>query len=81
MKRRLLVALSIAGVSVFIAVQSMPLQGQSQNQSAIGANTPDLVITAYNGGPPIAYTAPAIDSPSAAIDSWNHHVRQNTGTI
>ncbi|HEX5109871.1 MAG TPA: hypothetical protein VFV95_15575 [Vicinamibacterales bacterium] len=58
MKRRLLVALSIAAVSVFIAVQSMPLQGQTQSQSTIGANTPDLVVTAYNGGPPIPYTVP-----------------------
>jgi len=58
MKRRLLVAASIAAVSAFVALQSMPLQGQGQSQSTIGAGTPDLVITAYNNGPPIAYTVP-----------------------
>ena len=58
MKRRLLVAVSIAAVSAFVALQSLPLQGQGQNQSTIGAGTPDLVITAYNDGPPIAYTVP-----------------------
>jgi hypothetical protein len=55
MKRRLLVAISVAAVSAFVALQSLPLQGQGQ---VIGAGAPDLVITAYNGGPPIPYTVP-----------------------
>jgi hypothetical protein len=58
MKRRLLVAIGIAAVGVFVALASLPLQGQAQSQTTIGANTPDLVITAYNGGPPIPYTVP-----------------------
>jgi hypothetical protein len=58
MTRRLLVALGVAAIAIFIGVASMPLHGQGQAQSVIGANTPDLVITAYNNGPAIVYTVP-----------------------
>ena len=58
MRRRLLVALGGVALGIFVALQSLPLQGQAPAQSVIGANTPDLVITAYNGGPPIQYTVP-----------------------
>jgi hypothetical protein len=49
---------AIAATSTFIALVSLPLQGQGQNAGPIGAWAPDLVITAYNGGPPITYSVP-----------------------
>ncbi|HEX5109872.1 MAG TPA: hypothetical protein VFV95_15580 [Vicinamibacterales bacterium] len=58
MRRRTLVTSGIAATSVFVAILALPLQGQSPSQSAIGAGAPALVITAYNGGQPIAYTVP-----------------------
>jgi hypothetical protein len=41
---------------MFVALASLPINGQAPTQ--IGAGAPDLVITAYNGGPPIPYTVP-----------------------
>jgi hypothetical protein len=58
MKRQILLMTGVAATAVFVAILSLPLQGQAQSQSVIGAGTPDLVITAYNGGPPIPYTVP-----------------------
>jgi hypothetical protein len=46
--RRVLISACVAAAIAMIA--SMPISGQS--------NTPPLVITAYNGGPAIAYTTP-----------------------
>ncbi len=57
MRRRILLSIGIAATATFVAILSLPVQGQGQNQT-IGAGTPDLVITAYNGGPPIPYTVP-----------------------
>jgi hypothetical protein len=57
MTRRVLAAVGVAAPFAFVALVVLPLSGQS-GQAAIGAGTPDLVITAYNGGPPIPYTVP-----------------------
>ena len=56
MRRRILVSSGIAATAVFVAILALPLQGQSR--STIGAGTPALVITAYNGGPALPYTVP-----------------------
>jgi hypothetical protein len=58
MRRPILVSTGVAATAAFVAVLSLPLRGQSAGSPAIGANTPPLVITAYNGGPPIPYTVP-----------------------
>jgi hypothetical protein len=57
MTRRVLAGIGVPATLVFVAVASLPLSGQG-GQTAIGAGAPDLVITAYNGGPPIEYTVP-----------------------
>jgi hypothetical protein len=57
MRTRILLSTGIAASAVFIATIAAPVQGQGQNQP-IGANTPDLVITAFNGGPAPSYTVP-----------------------
>jgi hypothetical protein len=57
MTRRVLAALGIAATFAFVALASLPLSGQS-GQAAIGAGAPDLVITAYGGGPPTPYAVP-----------------------
>ena len=56
MRRRVLAGASASASAVFVGLLSLPLNGQQS--PAIGANTPPLVITAYNGGPPIQYTVP-----------------------
>jgi len=56
MRRRLLAGASVSASAVFVGLLSLPLEGQQT--SIIGANTPPLVVTAYNGGPPIQYTVP-----------------------
>jgi hypothetical protein len=53
MTRRFLAAVGVAATCAFIAVASLPLAGQGSGKPA-----PPLVITAYNGGPPIAFTVP-----------------------
>ena len=53
MRRRVLAGASASASAVFVGLLSLPLNGQQS--PAIGANTPPLVITAYNGGPPIPY--------------------------
>ncbi len=58
MRRRLLVSSGVLATVTFIAIVSLPLQGQGSAQQTIGANTPPLVITAYNGGAPTPYTLP-----------------------
>ena len=55
MPRRLPTGVWGAASGLFIALVSLPLSGQ---QSTIGAGAPPLVITAYNGGPPISYSVP-----------------------
>jgi len=55
MPRRLPTGVWVAASGLCIALISLPLSGQ---QSAVGAGAPPLVITAYNGGPPITYTVP-----------------------
>ena len=52
---RLLTGVWVAASGLCIALISLPLSGQ---QPAVGAGAPPLVITAYNGGPPITYTVP-----------------------
>src|SRR5687768_10745766 len=49
MSKRLLVSIGLSAAIALIA--SLPLQGQGS-----GVPAPPLVITAYNGGPPIPYT-------------------------
>jgi hypothetical protein len=56
MRLRVLLGIGIAATGTFVGLAPLPLAGQAQ--APIGANTPDLVITAYNGGPPIGYTVP-----------------------
>jgi len=56
MKRRLLAGTGVSAMASFVGLLSLPLSGQQQ--TPIGANTPPLVITAYNGGPPAPYTVP-----------------------
>ncbi len=51
MSRRILASIAVATAVAFIA--SLPVSGQGG-----GAPAPPLVITAYNGGPPISYTVP-----------------------
>jgi hypothetical protein len=58
MKRPILLSTCVAAAAAFVAILSMPLRGQSQNPQAIGAGTPALVITAYNGGAATNYTVP-----------------------
>ena len=53
MPRRVLAAIVVSS-GLFLTVTSLPLAGQSSSAAA----TPPLIITAYNGGPPIAYTVP-----------------------
>jgi hypothetical protein len=50
-----LTACGVVSSGAFVALLSLPVSGQ---QPTIGANAPPLTITAYNGGPPIAYTVP-----------------------
>jgi hypothetical protein len=57
MARRVLAAVSVAAPFAFVTLMVLPLSGQG-GQAVIGAGTPDLVITAYNGGPPLPYTVP-----------------------
>jgi hypothetical protein len=57
MTRRVLAAIGGAATFAFVALASLPLSGQG-GQAALGAGAPDLVITAYGGGPPIPYTVP-----------------------
>ena len=58
MRRPVLLSIGVAALAAIIAAPSVPLRGQSSNQATIGAGTPALVITAYNGGPAINYTVP-----------------------
>ena len=53
MTRRLLAAIGLAAVIAFVAIASSSLAAQGSGKPA-----PPLVITAYNGGPPIQYTVP-----------------------
>jgi hypothetical protein len=57
MTRRVLAAIGGAATFAFVALASLPLSGQG-GQAALGAGAPDLVITAYGGGPPIPYAVP-----------------------
>jgi hypothetical protein len=52
----LLASSGIVAAAIFAAIVS--LQSQTQSQAPIGANTPALVITAYNGGPATTYSVP-----------------------
>jgi hypothetical protein len=56
MSCRLGLGLAVTAGVLFAGVLSLPLNGQSS--TTIGANTPAIVITAYNGGPPLPYTVP-----------------------
>ena len=56
MPRRLLTGVWVAASGLFIALISLPLSGQQG--PAPSSSAPPLVITAYNGGPPINYTVP-----------------------
>src|SRR5262245_27585088 len=53
MKRRALAAAGVVATFALVAVASSTLAGQGSGKPA-----PPLVITAYNGGPPIQYTVP-----------------------
>jgi hypothetical protein len=55
MRRRILASVVVGGAAAtaLVTVVSQTVSGQSLSSSA-----PALVITAYNGGPPIAYTVP-----------------------
>jgi hypothetical protein len=56
MTGRLEMGIAVTAGAVFAGVLSFPLSGQQS--TGIGANTPPIVITAYNGGPPTPYTVP-----------------------
>jgi hypothetical protein len=58
MQPRLFAFVGLAATAMFVAVLTLPVEGQQQAERPIGAGAPDLVITAYNGGPPIPYTVP-----------------------
>ena len=52
MKRRVLVSVCLSAAIALVA--SLPVSGQSGSASS----APPLVITAYNGGPPVTYVTP-----------------------
>jgi hypothetical protein len=56
MKPRILVSTGILATALFVAILSLPVQGQGQAQP-LGAGAPDLVVTAF-GGKPVTYKAP-----------------------
>jgi hypothetical protein len=51
MRRRVLASIGVATGMAIIAAASLPVSGQ-------GSSAPPLVITAYNGGPPISFSTP-----------------------
>jgi len=53
MRRRVLASVGAATTMAIVALASLPVSGQGGGTAA-----PPLVITAYNGGPPINYTVP-----------------------
>ena len=53
MTRHVFAAVCVAATIAFVATASQPVAGQGSGKPA-----PPLVITAYNGGPPIPYTVP-----------------------
>jgi hypothetical protein len=53
MTRHVLAAVCVAATIAFVTFASQPVAGQGSGKPA-----PPLVITAYNGGPPIPYTVP-----------------------
>jgi hypothetical protein len=57
MIRRILASICVAAVIALIA--ALPVSGQGAGQGTIASTTPQLVITAYNGGPaPANWTPP-----------------------
>ena len=53
MRGQALAAAGVGATTAFVAIADLTVSGQG-----IGSNTPALVITAYNGGSPTAYTVP-----------------------
>ena len=53
MRPGLLAGLTVAATGLWLGALTLPLAGQGAN-----AGAPSLVITAYNGGPPIPYSIP-----------------------
>ena len=60
MSRRLLGATGIGAAALLVAIASPALEGQVPGTPALAA--PPLIVTAYNGGPPISYTVPRTPS-------------------